>query len=182
MKKLIPALVAAFTLAVTTSVHAVLMVYGTLSGTVVTASGTFAVGMPVSGYFRYDYDLLSPPDASGLRTIPYYSGYPNYTWPTFTAGTPSNGIYGGGYAPGLVVDANGFPYSGNAAGTPDILISPGGQVGAYLSGFGGWGADVTYTITGVPDSAATWILLGLGLAGVTLARRFNVSLRTMQQQ
>jgi hypothetical protein len=32
-------------------------------------------------------------------------------------------------------------------------------------------ANVNYTITGVPDTGATWFLLGLGLAGVIGAGR-----------
>ena len=71
----------------------------------------------------------------------------------------------------LTVDANGLPHFGNGEGAWDISIDP-TEVSEVFSPGNGWLASVTYTVTGVPDTSATWFLLGLGLASITVARHF----------
>ena len=176
----------AFFLAVSTPVHATLIVYGTITGVVTStgglvstpASGIYTpVGTAVSGWFSYDFDLLSTPNASGQRSIGATDI--NASFWIF----PSVGEGGGGGGEGLsifdfVVDANGLPYSGHTMGTPDVIF---GSSSVYAdfgpsgnAGWSQWTASVTYTITitnNVPDAGATWFLLGLGLASVAVARR-----------
>lgn len=177
MKKLFPSLVALFLWLAIVPAHATLIVYGVIYGTVTYSSPglTTTVGMPVSGTFSYDYDLLSAPNSSGDRTV--NSDDPNASF-TLSGGFGEGGAYfftlGRGLG-GLTVDANGLPYSGTGAGGWDAFIGHSSVTLAYyLDPSVDFSANVTYTITGVPDAGATWFLLGIGLAGAMIARRVLV--------
>jgi hypothetical protein len=125
--------------------------------------------MPVSGYFSYDYDLLSAPDSSGNRTV---ASVPSSSFVLFS------GIgEGAGYFDDLLqlrVDASGLPYLGSGQGPWDAGITSSTAIETLAPG-NYWQANVTYTITGVPDGSATWFLLGVGLAGVAVARYLSPS-------
>ena len=150
-------------------VHAVLIYSGTISGVVIAANGWpggVSPGMPVSGSFAYDYDLLSPPDSSGLREI---SPFDSCAFVSISCdglgGTAANatGMW-------LQIAADGLPYSGFGS-PPDIAIGPNWVF--YLPLYPeGYKASVTYQITSVPDAGATSYLFGIGLAAVAGARRF----------
>jgi len=73
MKKHLASFAATILLSALTSAQANTIVYGTITGVVTSTSQSqffsTRVGMPVTGTFSYDYDLLSAPDASGNRTV-----------------------------------------------------------------------------------------------------------------
>lgn len=179
MKNLLQFLVAAFLLSAIMPVHATEIVYGTISGVVVDANGPVrtAVGDTVSGTFSYDYDLLSPaPDSPGNLMVSQYDPNASFIFQS----SVGEGV--GSVASGLpdvpddflflIVNANGLPVGGGIIGDPaDLGINP-SFIGVVYGQNVGWGANVTYTITGVPDVGATWFLLGLGLASIGVARRF----------
>jgi len=182
MKQILPSLVAAL-LGGIVPVHAMLIVYGTLSGVVTQSSGPgpgirTAVGMPVSGTFSYDYDLLSAPDSSGIRTVSDYD--PNSSFIVSSSVGEGGGyrgsIDGDGSLLRMTVDANGLPYAGVGLNAWDVSIGP-SSVGLSENPVSYWSADVTYTITGVSDTGATWFLLFLGLAGLAVGRRFKCRMK-----
>jgi hypothetical protein len=176
MKKILPSLVAAFLWAAIVPLHATLIVYGTISGEVTfTTGGPFVrttVGMPVSGYFSYDYGLLSAPDSSGDRTLAPFDL--NSSFVVFSS-VREGGSYGDDLLQ-LTVDSNGLPRYGNGEGQWDISIGP-SYVALTRDPGDGWQANVTYTITGVPDTTETWFLLGIGLASTSIARHFFRQIR-----
>jgi hypothetical protein len=179
MKKFLPSLMAAFLLSAILPVHATLIVYGIINGVVISSSGGLqtTVGMPVSGAFSYDHDLLSAPDSSGNRTVSIYD--PNadfYITSSVGEGGGFRGSIEGADPFWLTVDINGLPHEGSGAGDPDIGIGS-SYVGVAYGADIFWMADVNYTVTGVPDTGATWFLLGLGLAGVMVARRLFGQMR-----
>jgi hypothetical protein len=134
--------------------------------------------MPVSGTFSYDYDLLSAPNASGIRTVSNYD--PNSSFIVSSSvgegGGYNGSIDGVGTLIKMTVDANGLPYAGVGLSAWDVAIGS-SSVGLSENPVSYWSADVTYTITGVPDTGATWFLLVLGLAGAAVVRRFYRKIR-----
>lgn len=169
MKILVYSLASAFFLAVITVVHATTIVYGTITGTVTRTSGNVrtTVGMPVWGTFSYDYDLLMrDPFSLWIMVGNNDVNAMLYLW-------SSAGEGGGGQVVSpFFLDSNRLPFSGVTGTTPSIHIGP--LAGVVYNSSDAWTAHVNYTITGgLPDGGATWLLLGLGLAGITVARRLT---------
>lgn len=180
MKTSFLSLCAAFGLVSISPVHATMIYYGIFSGTVTSTTGWVApypVGTPVTGTFSYDYDLLSPPDSEGLR----WTGHtdPKTIFNVNIDGRPFASYYNtlNLEALGFSVDANGLPVSGGFYSTYRWSLDIGSGGALYLS----WiqtisdpqliGAHVTYTISSVPEAAATSFLLGIALAGIGAAKR-----------
>jgi hypothetical protein len=177
MKKFLPFLGAAFLLSAIMPARANLIVYGVINGVVTFSSPGLKtiIGMPVSGTFSYDYNLLSAPDSSGDRTVDFSD--PNASFVLASSAGDGGAYYttlGRGFG-GLIVNANGLPYSGTGAGNWDAFIGPSSVTFTYFAGPNvGFTANVTYAVTGVPDAGATWLLLGIGLVSVMITQHVHV--------
>jgi hypothetical protein len=129
--------------------------------------------MPVTGYFSYSLNLLAPPDGLGNRAVSI-NDPSAYIYIQSSAGESAGA--GNPFLSGYTVNASGYPDGGTGMGLPDLEIQP-----AFLRALYGpgdyWDTSVTYTITGVPDAVATWLLLGIGLASVMTARRLFPQVR-----
>jgi hypothetical protein len=170
-----------------------LLLFSVLSAAAVPVSGTFSgvisggaisqiggsfiyrpVGTPVTAMFSYDTDYLSAADAFGNRQDSFFD--PAFYFLLLLDGSPF-AAYANGTSPGadamslFKINADGVPVSGHGTGGFEIFFSP-DSISLYQPPFDTLAVSANGTFL-VPDSTATFWLLGLTGAGLVVGRHFS---------